>query len=70
MLQRWMLGVSYHLKGSDGVSGMRPPNTRRRRTCQCAKLGKEMMARLPTRSIWRSTSRGSRVACRVWLRIT
>ena len=70
MLQRWMLGVSYHLCGSDGVSGMRPPNTRRRRTCQCAKLGNDTMARLPTRSICSSTARGSRVAWSVWLRIT
>ena len=39
MLQRWMLGVSYQLTGSDGGAGMRPPNTSAQRTCQCAEVG-------------------------------
>ena len=52
------------------VTGMRPRNASCARTRQCPKLGTDTIARLPIRSICSSTTRGRRVACRVWDRIT
>ena len=70
IVQRWMLGVSYHFSGREWVTGMRPRARSDRRTRQLPKLGKDTTARRPIRTSWDSTWWGSWVACRVWLRIT
>src|SRR5690606_2824149 len=70
MVQRWMFGVLYHFSGRELVTGIRPFVSRCQRTRQCPKLGNDTIARRPIRTSCAITPLGSRVACRVWLRIT
>ena len=60
-----MLGVSYHWRFHVAVFGIRPLRSSCQRTIQWPKFGKLTTARVPMRSIWRSTSRGRSTACRV-----
>jgi len=69
-VRKWMLGELYQSCGKSFVLGARPVNRCARRTDQWAKFGKATMARRPTRSMSRRTFKGSRVSCKVWLRIT
>src|ERR1035441_590304 len=56
--------------GNNEVRGARPLKSMESRPCQWPKFGNATIARRPTRSISRSTVRGWRGSCRVWLRIT